>query len=229
MGAVRPDSPLVYTQRVAEADDAQPNSNFHLWTPVGSSGPHPHHYSAISPTPYAGPPQPEILSPVPLQMPAKPPPIGESSSPDTTTGDDDKGGRMGFFQAKAAESMRYIAYREETQKEKDEKELRAELKGKRVWKVGGIGMMAYSLDPALEKKKKRIWSKESGKEEEWVHAARTRTKLYTDSRGVKPLVMWKLVENGPVPRDAMPLGSEEDGALLFAARAWREGGLHLGK
>ena len=136
---------------------------------------------------------------------------------------------MGFFQAKAAESMRYIACREETQKEKDEKELRSELKGKRVWKIGGIGILAYSLDPALEKKKKRLWSAESGKEEEWLHSARTRTKLYTDSRGVKPLVMWKLVEGGPLPRDAMPLGNEEDGALLFAARAWREGGLHLGK
>lgn len=42
--------------------------------------------------------------------------------------------------------------------------------------------------------------------------------------------MWKLVERGAaIPADALPIGHEADGVPLFAARAWWEGGVHLGK
>lgn len=135
---------------------------------------------------------------------------------------------MDFFQAKAIESMRFIAQREETVKERDEKELRAELKGKRVWRVGGVGLWACSQDAELEETKKRVWKEGNGKED-WLIAARARTKLYTETRGVKPLVAWKLVEGGNIPRDALPLGKEADGVPLYVARAWKDGGLHLGK
>ena len=44
------------------------------------------------------------------------------------------------------------------------------------------------------------------------------------------MVMWKVVERGgPIPDDALPIGNEADGVVLFAARAWSAGGVHLGK
>jgi hypothetical protein len=46
----------------------------------------------------------------------------------------------------------------------------------------------------------------------------------------KPLVQWKLVEKGQAtPPDALAIGHETDGQLLYAARAWFNGGVHLGK
>jgi hypothetical protein len=183
----------------------------------------------MPPPQFAPPTHPEILSPVPLPMPARPPSPGRSSSsPETVIYEDTGDSRLRFFQAKAADSMRYIVQREETTKERDEKELRQELKGKRVWRVGGIGIWAYSQDSALEEKKRQIWREENGKGD-WLSSARARTKLYTESRGVKPPVMWKLVEGSDIPRDALPIGQEADGAPLYSARAWHEGGLHLGK
>jgi hypothetical protein len=44
------------------------------------------------------------------------------------------------------------------------------------------------------------------------------------------MVQWKLVEKGdPTPPDALAIGHETDGQLLYAARAWFNGGVHLGK
>lgn len=219
-----------------------PTSNFDLWTPVSSSGPYPQQYPTVYPPPYGRSNPLDILSPVPLPMPVRPPSVATSSnsdsSPDTVTGEErgnrtaeGKGGRMAsldYFQAKAAESMRFIVRREETTKERDENELRAELRGKRVWRVGGIGLWAYSQDPDLEEMKKSVWRAGNG-EEDWLSAARSRTKFYTETRGVKPMVLWKLVEKGNIPKDALPLGNEADGAVLYAARGWFDGGLHIGK
>jgi hypothetical protein len=54
--------------------------------------------------------------------------------------------------------------------------------------------------------------------------------MKVETRGLKPLVSWKLVEkNEIIPDDALPIGREADGTPLYAARAWWEGGLHLGK
>ena len=51
----------------------------------------------------------------------------------------------------------------------------------------------------------------------------------SDSR-TKPLIQWKLVERGQdSPPDALAIGHETDGQLLYAARAWFNGGVHLGK
>lgn len=47
---------------------------------------------------------------------------------------------------------------------------------------------------------------------------------------MRPLFTWKLVEKGQrLPVDALPIGNEQDGAVLYAARAWHQGGVHLGK
>jgi hypothetical protein len=44
------------------------------------------------------------------------------------------------------------------------------------------------------------------------------------------LIQWKLVERGQdAPPDALAIGHETDGQLLYAARAWFNGGVHLGK
>ena len=52
--------------------------------------------------------------------------------------------------------------------------------------------------------------------------------LIADS--LQPLLKWKLVERGGnLPDDAIPIGHEKNGAFLYAARAWWEGGLHPGK
>jgi len=94
-------------------------------------------------------------------------------------------------------------------------------------------MWAYSLDQNEERVKQKLWRDWDNRHEkdEWLKAARARTGLYNnESAKVKPLMMWKLVEQGgPVPDDALPIGREADGTLLYAARTWLEGGLHLGK
>ncbi len=49
---------------------------------------------------------------------------------------------------------------------------------------------------------------------------------------MKPLVTWKLVQPSSrftLPPDAVQIGHEGTGQPLFSARAWHEGGLHLGK
>ena len=45
----------------------------------------------------------------------------------------------------------------------------------------------------------------------------------------KPPVQWRLVEKSQIPDDAIPVGHESDRGILFASRAWWDGGLHLGK
>lgn len=76
--------------------------------------------------------------------------------------------------------MRYHIIQEETQKSRNKEELQAEITGKRVWRVGGVGLWAYSSDPEEEKAKTELWrnlSKAHGRED-WLTAARARTKLY---------------------------------------------------
>ncbi|WWD20665.1 hypothetical protein CI109_105141 [Kwoniella shandongensis] len=138
-----------------------------------------------------------------------------------------------FLTTKAKESLRYITIREETHRAQNKDEIKDELKGKRVWRVGGIGMWAYSLDANEEEMKKKVWrdwGEKHGKDD-WLKASRERTEFYVkESRGVKPLFTWKLVErNQRLPADVLPIGNEQDGTPLYAARAWWEGGIHLGK
>jgi hypothetical protein len=45
----------------------------------------------------------------------------------------------------------------------------------------------------------------------------------------KPPASWVLVQRpGELPQGAIPVGREADGTPLFAARAFHEGGLHVG-
>lgn len=153
-----------------------------------------------------------------------------SSSGETVTGTPSS---MQFFSSKASESLRYLTLREEEHKAVQEDELMEELKGKRVWRIGGMGMWAYGMDREAEERKKGLWRQWSASngQEAWLHSARERTMFYNrDSHGVRPLVMWKLVEKGhSLPPDALAIGHEADGQLLYAARCWFYGGLHLGK
>lgn len=89
---------------------------------------------------------------------------------------------MEFFQARAGESMRLHLMKEEGEKSRNKEELEQELLGKRVWRVGGIGIWAYSPNEADERGKRevwRAWGKSHGKEE-WLAAARARTNHYNE-------------------------------------------------
>nr|XP_018259643.1 uncharacterized protein I303_07711 [Kwoniella dejecticola CBS 10117]OBR81801.1 hypothetical protein I303_07711 [Kwoniella dejecticola CBS 10117] len=138
-----------------------------------------------------------------------------------------------FFTEKANESLRYMTIRKEVSDAKDKDELKHELKGKRVWRTGGIGIWSYSEDQKEEELKKKLWKDWSDDHDaqDWIKVAKERREFYDkESKGVKPLFMWKLVEKGQrLPNDALPIGREQDGAVLYAARAWWEGGIHLGK
>nr|XP_019051126.1 hypothetical protein I302_01575 [Kwoniella bestiolae CBS 10118]OCF30056.1 hypothetical protein I302_01575 [Kwoniella bestiolae CBS 10118] len=158
------------------------------------------------------------------------------SSGETITEKTDRGSSSSatqFFSEKANESLRYITIKKEGKDSREKDELKNELKAKRVWRTGGIGIWAYSEDQKEEELKKKLWKEWSGKHDshEWVKVAKERKEFYEkESKGVKPLFMWKLVEKGQrLPTDALPIGHEQDGAALYAARAWWEGGVHLGK
>lgn len=90
---------------------------------------------------------------------------------------------MEFFNERAEESLRYHLLQEEREKSGNVEELEMEVKGNRVWRVGGVGMWAYSMDPAEERIKSGLWKKLSqihGRED-WLAAARARTAFYTGS------------------------------------------------
>ena len=87
---------------------------------------------------------------------------------------------MEFFGERAEEQLRYHLMKEEGGKSGNVEELEMEVKGKKVWRVGGVGMWAYSMDPEEEKVKSGLWrklSKSHGKED-WLASARARTAFY---------------------------------------------------
>ncbi len=108
-------------------------------------------------------------------------------------------------------------------------EMMREIRGERIWKTSGIGVWTYDLDPQVEIQKAAAWRDSRTTKSDWLTHARARTEAYSNGRGLKPLLMWKLVERGSIPEDALPIGKEEDGKVLFAARSWWDGGLHVGK
>ncbi|EIW69915.1 hypothetical protein TREMEDRAFT_68366 [Tremella mesenterica DSM 1558] len=136
-----------------------------------------------------------------------------------------------FLASRASESLRYLILREEEHQAEEEEGLKNELEGRKVWRVGGIGVWAYSIIERVELRKRNLFrlSGETGGKDEWYKAALARTEFYKNTTGVKPLVMWKLVERGEhLPNDALPVGREENGQILYTARAWWEGGVHPG-
>jgi hypothetical protein len=81
---------------------------------------------------------------------------------------------------KASESLRYLTLRQEEHKATNKDELKDELKGKRVWRVGGVGMWSYSLDEGEEGGKRELWRDWGGRhgKDEWINAAKERTEFY---------------------------------------------------
>jgi hypothetical protein len=89
-----------------------------------------------------------------------------------------------FLPEKLSDSLRYGLIQTETHSSHDSDHLQDELKGKRMWKVGGVGMWAYQKDDRNEEKKKdvwRNWGEKHGKDE-WIKAARARTNWYNDGQ-----------------------------------------------
>lgn len=70
--------------------------------------------------------------------------------------------------------------REEEHKARDKDELKDELKGKRVWRIGGIGVWSYSLEEEVERNKMEVWKSwgEKHGRGEWVEGAKERTRVY---------------------------------------------------
>lgn len=162
-------------------------------------------------------------------------------------------GNLSYLSGKAGDVFRSAVISEEENESKHEDNLKDEVRGKRFWRVGGVGIWAYGLDAKEENIRERLWREWSDKHDgdDWIQISRKRTKFYNESmfpsfnqtksnkkltpnlgggRHVRPLFTWKLVEKGQrLPVDALPIGNEQDGAVLYAARAWYQGGLHLGK
>jgi hypothetical protein len=111
-----------------------------------------------------------------------------SSSGDTVTGAEEEsrgfpgGGKWDseYLAGKANESVRYLTIKGEQHKAKQKDELKDELKGRRIWRVGGIGMWAYSLDTEVEWRKRELWADWGGRhgKDEWVKSAKNRTEFY---------------------------------------------------
>ena len=128
-------------------------------------------------------------------MPSKPPPVtleklhkaksnDSSSSGETITGSGARSG-MEFFTARASESRRTLLLKEEGGKSGNPEEMEQELLGKRIWRVGGVGVWAYSLYPEQEAQKRAFWKKWSSTsrgKEDWMNAARVRTAFYNDGQ-----------------------------------------------
>ena len=87
-----------------------------------------------------------------------------------------------MLSTKAAESLRFVTIQKETYDAHDTDAMVDELKGKRIWKVGGVGVMAYEGEGKHEEKKMAVWrswgEKGMGKDE-WLKAARARTNQYS--------------------------------------------------
>ncbi|KAL1410039.1 hypothetical protein Q8F55_004041 [Vanrija albida] len=130
---------------------------------------------------------------------------------------------------------RLMALREDPEFARDRSYLRDDLNGARVWRVGGVGAFAYAEDHEIERVREgvfREYTANNGRED-WLHAARARTAAYANTEangGIVPLLRWVLVESwAPIPHNALPIGYEEDGRILYSSRVWFDGGLHLGK
>jgi len=90
-------------------------------------------------------------------------------------------GTARLLSTKAAESLRYVTIQKEVYDSHNADAMLDELKGKRIWKVGGVGVMGYEGEGKYEERKKEVWrgwnEKGAGKDE-WLKAARARTDQY---------------------------------------------------
>lgn len=178
----------------------KPPESSHLWTEVGSSASGEHAFP------------PGYPSSTPPYLPQRPRTAPASS-----------------------DRARANALLEDSDAARNTSNLLDELSGERVWRVGGIGVFAYAEDVRDERIRQAAWREwmENNGESEWLQATRARTAAYTRAHGegrMRPLVRWHLVEaQDAFPPDALPVGHEENGAVLYSARTWMGGGVHIGK
>ena len=87
---------------------------------------------------------------------------------------------MDFLHGMASDSLRLGTLQKEMHDAHDDDELKYELKGKRIWRVGGVGMWAYTGSENEDEVKKKVWrdwGEKHGKDD-WIKAARARTDFY---------------------------------------------------
>ncbi|KAF8518752.1 carbohydrate-binding module family 12 protein [Gautieria morchelliformis] len=89
--------------------------------------------------------------------------------------------------------------------------------------VLGAGYYAFHKhEKSEEQKKAEVWGLQR-----WIHDAQARAAEF-HQHGPKGPVTWLLVNGRNIPPSAI-LGGEEDGQPIFIARAFLEGGIHVGK
>lgn len=115
--------------------------------------------------------------------------------------------------------------------------LQDELLGKRIFRVSGVNAMTYSPQHEVDQLRAGAWLEylhRNGQNEPlWTEGCRGRAAIMAASGRdgqPLPLVRWQWVEvDGPIPVDAIPVGNEAAGQVLFAGRVYINGGVHLGK
>jgi len=90
---------------------------------------------------------------------------------------------LGLYRDKASSSLRFLIIEKETRQARHSEALYAELKGDRIWKISGVGVLSYDLDSAEERTKMSIWKEWSSQSSQyhWLEAARARTAFYNTS------------------------------------------------
>lgn len=115
--------------------------------------------------------------------------------------------------------------------------LQAELLGQRVFRVAGVGALTYTPEFELDQLRKSAYCEylhRNGQNEAlWTEGCRKRAAIMAVAGRTGeplPLVRWQWVEvDGPIPVDAIPVGHEAAGQVLFSGRVYMNGGIHLGK
>ncbi|KDQ08954.1 hypothetical protein BOTBODRAFT_540164 [Botryobasidium botryosum FD-172 SS1] len=88
----------------------------------------------------------------------------------------------------------------------------------------GGGYMAFRHHQKSEEDKKaEAWALSN-----WHEDAQQRTQQFY-SQGAQASYTWVLAEGKNIPNEALEAGRDGDGSALYAARAYCEGGLHIGK
>ncbi|KAH7099289.1 hypothetical protein BKA62DRAFT_710547 [Auriculariales sp. MPI-PUGE-AT-0066] len=111
----------------------------------------------------------------------------------------------------------------------DERKKQLEIGGGLAVGVGllGAGFAAYQHHEKDEEKKKAYtWGAQN-----WVKEAQSTTQNYYQSNssgGGSSAVTWVLVQGKQIPQGAIK-GGEEGGETLYVARAYHQGGVHVGK
>lgn len=92
-------------------------------------------------------------------------------------------GSLNYLSDKAGDPFRTAVISEEENESKHEDSLKDEVRGKRFWRVGGLGIWAYGLDTKEESIRERLWREWSDKHngDDWIKISRKRTKFYNES------------------------------------------------